>query len=88
MRKEMVTMPDTDILEKRLVMATALSAILEVSWDILDLIQQIASGFSGPDDGWAFRQTGAAARRGCYALAYWVPDGTTTFRHLVFGTGG
>lgn len=69
-------MLDTDILGKRLVMATALSAVLEVSWDILDLIQQIASGFSDLDDGWAFTQAGAAARRGCYALnvAHSLPD--------------
>jgi hypothetical protein len=62
-------MLDTEILQQRLTTATALPTVLDASWDIFDFIQQVASGFSGPDGGWAFTQAGAAARRGRYALS-------------------
>lgn len=62
-------MLDTDILLHRLTAATALPTILDASWNIFDLIQQVASGFSGPGDGWAFTQIDAAACRGRRALS-------------------
>lgn len=62
-------MLETEILQQRLTTATALSAVLDVSWDIFDFIQQVASEFSGPDGEWAFTQAAAAALRGRYALS-------------------
>jgi hypothetical protein len=67
---------DAEILTQRLTTATGLAIVIGASRDILDHIQQVASGFTEPGNGCAFTLAATAARRGCYALnaARSLPD--------------